>query len=153
MKRWIKRTLVGLLGATLLAGALSAFSRGHHGNWSDESVAQMRAKVVSKITSKLALNAAQQQKLEGLAHEIVAQRTALRGDSKDPRTEMAALIQGDTFDRIRAQALLDQKTQAIQTNSPKVLAALGDFYDSLNAEQQKKVRSLQAYRHGWLSGR
>lgn len=153
MKRWIKRTLAGLLGATLLAGALSACSRDHHANWSDESVAEVRAKVVSKISKKLELNAAQQQKLDGLADEIVAQRSAFRGQGNDAKVDIPALIQGDKFDRVRAQALLDQKTQAIQTNAPKVLAALGDFYDSLNAEQQNEVRSLQEHRHGWFSWR
>jgi protein CpxP len=47
--------------------------------------------------------------------------------------------------------MLDQKTQAIQGNSPKVLTALADFYDSLNAEQQKEVRELQEHRRGWFS--
>lgn len=153
MKRWIKKTLVGLFGAAVLVGGLTACSRGHHGNWSDEGVAEVRTKVVSKITRKLDLNAAQQQKLDGLANEIIAQRTAFRGEGGDPRVEIPALIQGDKFDRVRAQALLDQKTQAIQGNAPKVLTALADFYDSLNAEQQKEVRDLQAHRRGWFSWR
>lgn len=153
MKRWLKKTLAGLLGTVVLMGGLTACSRGHHGNWSDEGVAEVRTKVVSKITQKLELNAAQQQKLDGLANEIVAQRTAFRGESKDPRADMAALIQGDKFDRTRAQAMLDQKTQAIQGNAPKVLTALGDFYDSLTPEQQKEVRALQDHRHGWFSWR
>jgi protein CpxP len=150
MKRWIKRTLVGLFGAAVVVGGLTACSRGHHGNWSDDSVAEVRTKVVSKITKKLSLNAAQQQKLDGLANEIVAQRTAFRGEGGDPRVDIPALIQGDKFDRVRAQAMLEQKTQAIQGNGPQVLTALADFYDSLNAEQQKEVRELQEHRRGWF---
>lgn len=152
MKRWLKWSLAGLLGAAVVAGGLTACSRGHHGNWSDEGVAEVRAKIVSKITRKLDLNAAQQQKLDGLANEIVAQRTAFRGEGGDPRIEIPALIQGDKFDRARAQAMLAQKTQAIQGNAPKVLAALADFYDSLTPEQQKEVRALQEHRRGWFSG-
>jgi protein CpxP len=152
MKRWIKRTLVGLLGVTVLVAGLTACSRGHHGNWSDEGVAEVRTNVVSNITRKLDLNAAQQQKLDALANEIVAQRTAFRGEGGDPRVEIPALIQGDKFDRVRAQAMLDQKTQAIQGNGPKVLTALADFYDNLSAEQKKEVRELQERRRGWFRG-
>lgn len=151
MNRWMKRTLAGLLGTAVLVGGLSACSRSHYGHWSDEGVTEVRAKVVSKISRKLELNAAQQLKLDDLANEIVAQRNAFRGEGPDTQTHLAALIQGDKFDRTRAQALLDQKTQAIQGNAPQVLAALGDFYDSLNAEQQKEVRALQDKRRGWFS--
>jgi periplasmic protein CpxP/Spy len=152
MKRWIKRTLACLLGTVVVVGGITACSRGHRGNWSDEGVAEVRTKVVSKITRKLDLNAAQQQKLDGLANEIIAQRTAFRGEGGDPRIEIAAMIQGEKFDRTRAQVLLDQKTQAIQGSGPKVLTALADFYDSLNPEQQKEVRALQEHRRGWFSG-
>lgn len=152
MKRWIKRTLIGLFGTAVLVGGLTACSRGHHGNWSDEGVAEVRTKVVSKITKKLDLNAAQQQKLDALANEVVAQRTAFRVEGSDPRVEIPALIQGDKFDRARAQALLEQKTQALQGNAPKVLTALADFYDSLTPEQQKEVRELQERRRGWFRG-
>ena len=116
-------------------------------------MAEVRTKVVSKISKKLALTSAQHLKLDGLANEILAQRTAFRGEGTALRVGIPALIQGDKFDRTRAQAMLDQKTNAIQAHGPKVVAALGDFYDSLTVEQQKEVRSLQQQRHGWFNGR
>ena len=152
MKPWIKKTLVGVFGATILVGGLTACgSRGHHhgGDWSPERVTEVRGKVVDKISSKLELNEAQKQKLGVLADEIIAQRTALRGQGTDPRADFKAMIAGDKFDRARAQALLDQKTQAVQGNGPKVIAALADFYDSLNPEQQKQVRERLEQRRGW----
>ncbi len=152
MKPWIKKTLVGVFGATLLVGGLTACgSRSHHhgDDWSPERVTEVRGKVVEKISSKLELNEAQKQKLGVLADEIIAQRTAFRGPGADPRADFKALIAGDKFDRARAQALLDQKTQAVQGNGPKVIAALADFYDSLNPEQQKQVRERLEQRRGW----
>jgi hypothetical protein len=45
---------------------------------------------------------------------------------------------------------MDQKMQVMQGNGPKMLSAFGDFYDSLNAEQQKQVRERMEKRgHGW----
>lgn len=153
MKPWIKKSLIGLAGATVLLGGLTACgARGEHhrGGWSEERVSEVRGKVVDKISSKLDLNEAQKQKLGVLADEIIAQRKAFKGNNPDPRAEFKALIAGNTFDRAGAQALLDQKTQAIQGSAPKVIAALADFYDSLNPEQQKQVRErLEQGRQGW----
>lgn len=151
MKPWIKRTLIGLTSVTVVLGGLSACaSRGHHGEgWSAERVSEMRGKAIEKIGSKLALDATQKQKLGVLADQLIASRTAFRGDSANPRTEFKALIAGDKFDRAGAQTLLDAKTQAIQHNAPQTLNALADFYDSLNAEQQKQVREKLESRHGW----
>jgi len=150
MKPWIKRTLYGVFGATILVGGLSACSRGHHGQWSETQVTEARGKVIEKISSRLELNDAQKLKLGLLADEIIAQRTAFRGQGTDPRLEVQTLIKGDKFDRARAQTLLEQKTQAVQGNGPKVLTALADFYDSLNPAQQKQVRDKLERRKGWF---
>ncbi|MDP1655897.1 MAG: Spy/CpxP family protein refolding chaperone [Hylemonella sp.] len=152
MKPWIKRSLIALTSATVVLGGLTACgSRGDHARgWSDERVTEMRGKAVEKISDKLELNAGQKAKLGVLADEMVASRKAMRGKSGDFRNDLQALIAVDKFDRTKAQQMLDQKTQALQGSGPKVLAAFGDFYDSLNPEQQKQVRErLERRGHGW----
>jgi Spy/CpxP family protein refolding chaperone len=152
MKPWIKKSLIGFASVTVLLGGLTACgARGHHGEgWSAERVSEVRGKVVSKISGKLDLDEAQKQKLGALADQIIASRTAFRGESADPRADFKALIAGETFDRTAAQNLLDQKTQAIQGNAPQTINALADFYDSLNPEQQKQVREkLDTRGHRW----
>ncbi|MDO9482200.1 MAG: Spy/CpxP family protein refolding chaperone [Hydrogenophaga sp.] len=152
MKTWIKRSLIGLAAATVVLGGLTACgSRGDHARgWSDERITEVRGKAIDKIGSKLDLNAEQKQKLGVLADEMIASRKAFRGDTTDPRAELKALVAGDKFDRTKAQALMDQKMQVMQGNGPKMLSAFGDFYDSLNAEQQKQVRERMEKRgHGW----
>ena len=154
MKPWIKRTLIGVFGASILIGGLTACGTGGHrgghhgGGWSAERVTEMRGKAVDRISSHLVLNDAQKQKLGVLADEVIASRTALRGKDADPRTEFKAMVSGDKFDRARAQALLDQKTQVVQGNGPKMIAAMADFYDSLNPAQQKQVREKMDSRGG-----
>jgi protein CpxP len=152
MKTWIKRSLIGLTTVTVALGGLTACgSRGDHARgWSDERITEMRGKVIEKVTSKLDLNEVQKQKLGVLTDEMLAARKAVKGDTTDPRADLKALIAADKFDRTKAQALLDQKTQAVQGNGPKVLAAFGDFFDSLTPEQQKQVRDkLDKRGHGW----
>ena len=146
MKTWIKRSLIGLTACG---------SRGDHARgWSEERVTEMRGKAIERISSKLELNAEQKQKLGVLADEMIASRKAFRGEGDDPRAGFKALVAGEKFDRAKAQSLLDQKTAAVQGSAPKVLAALADFYDSLNPEQQRQVREkLDKRGHGrWGRG-
>jgi Spy/CpxP family protein refolding chaperone len=152
MKTWIRRTLIGLAASTAVLGGLTACgTRGDHARgWNDERITEVRGKAIEKISSKLDLNAEQKAKLAVLADEMIASRKAFRGESVNPRADMATLIAGDRFDRTKAQQMLDQKLQVAQGNGPKMLAAFGDFYDSLNPEQQKQVRErLERRGHGW----
>ena len=156
MKLWLKRTLVGVFGASVLFGGLAACSHrsyGGHG-WqamSEQDAAQMKTKVVDRIGSKLELDDAQKAKLGVVADKLREQRNALVAGG-DPRAEFAAVIAGTTFDRAKAKTLVDTKTGAIQSKSPELIAAMADFYDSLKPEQQAKVREFMAKRggrHGW----
>ncbi|MCU0763356.1 MAG: Spy/CpxP family protein refolding chaperone [Hydrogenophaga sp.] len=153
MKTWIKRTLIGALGATVLVGGLTACgSRGDHrhsGGWSEERVTEMRGRAIEKVSEKLELNEVQKQKLAVLADEMLAQRKALRGGMDNPRAEMKNLIAGEKFDRSRAQSLLDEKTAAVQMGGPRVIAAMADFYDSLTPAQQTQVRERMEKRQSW----
>lgn len=154
MKLWIKRTLFGLLGATILVGGLTACGHRHHGwsaNMSAEESAQYRGKMVERVASKLDLNADQKARLTVLGNKLHEQRIALMGQTKDPRAEVKALVAGDKFDKARAQTLVTEKTTALQAKSPEVIAALADFYDSLNPAQQQKVRDFMEHRGRWFS--
>jgi periplasmic protein CpxP/Spy len=153
MKPWIKRTLMAVFGASIVVGGLTACSSSHHhrGPMTAEKMSEVRGKVVDRVSSKLDLNEEQKQKLNVLADKMEAQRIALMGKATDPRAEMQAIVSGDKFDRVRAQSLLEEKTRAVQANSPEVITALADFYDSLNVEQQQKVRELMQRRKGWMA--
>ncbi|MBP6404778.1 MAG: Spy/CpxP family protein refolding chaperone [Ramlibacter sp.] len=155
MRPWIKRTLYGLFGATIVLGGITACGHrvGHHGmHASAEDQAKFRTKMVERVADKLELNADQKAKLGVLADKLQAQRAALQGKAANPRAEVEALVAGDKFDRARAQALVSEKTAAITTGSPEVIAAAGDFYDSLTPAQQTKVREFMQSRGGWRRG-
>lgn len=153
MKLWIKRSLYSLMGASIVLGGLAACGHQRHGygSMSAEDQAQMRGKIVEKVSGKLDLNAEQKQRLNVLADKLQEQRAALVGKTTNPRAEMQAIVAGDKFDRSRAQTLLTEKTAAITSKSPEVINAMADFYDSLTPAQQTKVReAMQKGRHhGW----
>lgn len=153
MKLWIKRTAIGALVGLVTLGGMAACGHHRHGPMNDEQVLEMRGKALDRIASKLDLNEAQKGKLGAVADELIAQRKLMRSGS-EPMAELQSLVAGSSFDRAKAQALLEQKTQTLQAGGPKVIAALGDFYDSLSPEQQTQVRKLLAERRhgGWGRG-
>ena len=142
MKHWIKRTLFGFAGLAVVAGSIAGCA-GHRHGWGGDS-AEFRAKMVERVGSKLELDAAQKQKLTVLAEKLQAQREAMRGASGagDPRSQFKALFAGNKLDQAAATRLVDEKTTAVRNGSPEIIAAAADFFDSLNAEQQQKVRDF-----------
>jgi len=155
MRPWIKRTLFGIFGASILFGGLAACSHRHDGQgWqmSAEDSAKFRGKMIERVSSKLDLTADQKTRLNVLADKLQEQKAALKGTTTDPRAEVQALVTGAKFDRERAQTLVTAKTSAVTTRSPEVITAMADFYDSLNAAQQQKVRDFMQRRGGWNRG-
>jgi periplasmic protein CpxP/Spy len=152
MKPWIRRSLLGLFGATIVFGGLTACGHRyeHHGwNTSPEESAKFRGRMVDRVAGKLDLNEDQKKRLGVLAERLHEQRLALMAKTPDPRAEVQALVAGDKFDRARAQTLISDKTAALNAKSPEVVAAMGDFYDSLTPAQQAKVREFTQHRRGW----
>ncbi len=151
MRPWIKRTLIGLFGASILVGGLSAC--GHHrgGNFqmNEEDSSKMRTRMLDRTAKELSLDEAQKARLATLADKLREQRLALLPQGSDPRTDLQALVAGAKFDREKALAFVDAKSGALKSKSPEVIAAAADFYDSLKPEQQLKVREFMAKRRGW----
>ena len=153
MRSWIKRTLFGLFGATVALGGLAACGHryGHErfANMSAEERAEFRQRAVGRVADRLDLDAEQRKRLDALVAKVQQQRATLRGVT-DPRTEVRSLIAGEKFDRTKAQTLVTEKITAVNAGSPEVIAAFGDFYDSLSPAQQAKVRDFMDHRrHGW----
>jgi len=153
MKRWIKRTLVGLLGAATILGGFSAWAHERHDHgWqvmSEQDATARKARMIERVGKRLDLDATQKAKLGLLADSLRDQQKALMGAAgADPRADLQELMVGATFDRAKAQALVQAKISALTNKSPGVVTAMADFYDSLKPEQQAKVREFIAHRGG-----
>jgi len=152
-KTWLKRTLLGVAVSTALLGSLAAWSAEgggfHHGPPTPEQMARHEATMLAHIGKKLKLDANQAARLKVLGDLLVAQHQPPAAGT-DPHARMAALIAGNTFDRAGASQLLAQHVAKMQADGPAVIAATGDFYDSLDATQQAQVRELAASHHGFF---
>lgn len=151
MKPWIKRSLIGLFGAGIVIGGISACSHRYErhaaGGQYESPYAQ---KMIDRVSSELALDEAQRQHLVRLGEQLRAQRQALVGTTTDPRATMQTLVGAERFDRARAQAIIEEKTGAIRAGAPAVVDAAADFFDSLKPEQQQKLRDHLQKRHRWF---
>jgi periplasmic protein CpxP/Spy len=152
MKTWLKRTLLGVAVSSALLGGVAAYSEGvgfHHGPPTPEQMAQHEAMMLSHIGKKLDLNPTQAAKLKALGDLLVAAHAPQAG-AADPHAVVQGLIAGNTFDRAGAQNLLNQHVAKLQANGPAVIAATGDFFDSLSPAQQQQVRDLAAHHHAFF---
>ena len=154
MKTWIKRSLIGLFGASILIGGVAAYSHRGHGwgaqHMSAEDSAQWRERALERASKELQLDATQSAALGVVFDRMREQRNALMAGSSTPRDELRALVATERFDKARALALVEQKTDVMRSQSPQTIDALAAFYDSLNAEQQQRLRDLmnKGGRHG-----
>ena len=124
---------------------------GRHGAMTPEQMAERRDRMVDRAANKLQLNAEQKPLLAQLLDQMSAQRQAMIGQNTDMRAEFRSWFTGNNFDAARAQALINDKAQTLQSKSPDVVAALAAFFDSLNSAQQQKVRDfMDGGRRGWF---
>jgi Spy/CpxP family protein refolding chaperone len=118
----------------------------------EADIVQLRERFIDKAAGKLDLDTTQKARLATLADALQAQRSALMASgagAAQPRAELQALIAGTSFDRSKAQALVDSKTTAVRDKAPAVVTAMADFYDSLKPEQQQKLRDMLAKGRRW----
>ena len=117
-----------------LAGGTAAYAKHQYGD------AGKRAdKMVSYISDKLELDATQQQALDVLKTQMVSARETVKADRQSMKADALALISADTFDRAAALDMVNSKVTMVNAQAPEMINALGDFLDTLNAEQKAEI--------------
>jgi protein CpxP len=130
-----KRTIILITSGVLLIGGVVACNHGiHHGS------AEERGEwIVEKASNKLELNAAQKAKLVEVKNEFLDVRKAMRSDRTQTRADILAMLKQPTLDREKVNAIVGQKIAAIDTHSPEIIDAIGNFYDSLDDSQRAEL--------------
>jgi len=113
--------------------ARHGFSKGWDGDF-------VMDRLMAKASRRLDLNPAQQLGLRQLLELLQQQREALKGGSA--RQELVDLLSGASFDRAAAQSLWDDRLQTLREGGPALIAAVADFFDALDADQQQLLRFM-----------
>jgi Spy/CpxP family protein refolding chaperone len=133
MKLSAKRIVILILGTATVSTLVAC---GHHFSSPEERAEYM----VDKVSKELTLNDAQNVKLNTLKDELLAARQEMISKRKETKQAINELLEQPALDRDRVLNMVSEHTQAVNDKAPQIVSALGDFYDSLTAEQQAKLR-------------
>ncbi len=130
------RYIVAILSAVGIAVAVAAC--GHHVR--HHGPGDYAVRHIEKLGKELNLNEAQTAKLNAVTETLRKNRETLRGKHDETRKAALALLDQSKLDRQRATNLVQQTARDINERAPEMIAAMGDFYDSLTPPQQQKLR-------------
>ena len=130
-----KRTIIYITGGALLIAGVAACNHGMHFGSAEERGEWM----VQKVSKELALDQTQQARLEAVKDEFLSMRQSMRSDRAQTRTEVLAMLQQPTMDRDKANAIVAQYVEKLNSRSPLIIDAVANFYDSLDDEQRTEL--------------
>ena len=108
--------------------------------------------MVSYVSEELELDEAQDQALNFLKEQVLAARSEMKEQAPEMRDQVRELVAAESFDQAKALDILTSKTSAINANAPVVLQSLGNFLDSLNAEQKAEISEFMDHKKGGRFG-
>jgi len=130
------RYIAAILGAVGIAVAVAGCGHGYrHHEPGDYAVRH-----IERLGKELNLNEAQTAKLNAVTETLRKGRDTMRAKHDEKQKEVLALLDQPKLDRQRALGLVQQTTRDINDHAPEMIAAMGDFYDSLTPLQQQKLR-------------
>lgn len=132
MKRNTKIIVAALAVVGIASG--TAIARGGHGGMGEH--------MVNRLSDRLELNEQQVGTLETLRVEIKETSELVRGNSADDRQTLMDLVTAESFDQGQALEMITQRTTAMQTQAPELVAAAAGFLDGLDAEQKQELSKL-----------
>jgi hypothetical protein len=84
--------------------------------------------------------------------EILDLRTTMRSDRAQLRTDILSMLEQPVLDRNKANTIVDQQLAKLGSQSPAIIDAIGNFYDSLDDTQRAELREFIEHKinhHHW----
>lgn len=99
-------------------------------------------KIAGYVAYELELDETQKQALDVLKTQVLAARESVHTDKSVMKEEAIALFSAETFDRAKALDMINNKVSIVNEQAPDMVNALGDFLDTLNAEQKAEIKEF-----------
>jgi len=139
------RIITAVLLVAGSSGVVYAFSK--HDDWGMSREEKIEF-VNDRVTDKLDLDGAQQQKFNELAQLFMATMDEVKPSREQRMEEFSALLREPGFDQARALELVQQRTRLIDERAPALIASLAGFLDSLNTQQKDQLQEFMQHRLG-----
>ena len=133
-----KRTIIYMAGGAFLAVGVVACNHGMHFASPEERGEWM----IEKVTKELKLNETQASRLVDVKDVLLDARKTMRGNREQHRADVIAMLNQPTFDRDKANSIVNQHIDTVDTRAPVIIDAIGNFYDSLNVAQRAELREF-----------
>jgi protein CpxP len=132
------RTIIYMAGGALLVSGVVACNHGMHFGSSEERGEWM----VQKVTKELNLNETQESRLVDVKDVFLDARKTMRGNREQHSADVIAMFNQPTFDRDKANAIVVQHIETVNSRAPVIIDAIGNFYDSLDDAQRAELREF-----------
>ncbi|MEK6748052.1 MAG: Spy/CpxP family protein refolding chaperone [Pseudomonadota bacterium] len=136
----MQRPYRAIIVVTLLAAGAALAAGCTH--WRHKNPEEHAAYMVEKTTKKLDLNAPQIAKLNVLRDQILAVAKEHKQVHATMHKDVLSLFSQPTFDRQGVTNMVSERTKTVNEKAPAIINAFGDFYDSLDAKQQAKLKEF-----------
>ncbi len=102
--------------------------------------------LTEKVSRELDLGTDQVARLDTVKQRLIAARERMHQDHEQRQQQILTLLAAPTLDQESVLAIVRDKTGTVNELAPEVVAALADFYASLDDAQRQTVREHVADR-------
>ncbi len=152
-RRWLKRGMLGLLGAGLAGGlGFRAFAhRGYGRGPLDPAEVDARLeRMLKHLYVEIDATDAQKQQLAPIVKQAAQELLPLRDKIRAARRQAIALLTGDRIDRAAIERLRGDQLQLAEQGSKRLVQAIADAAEVLTPEQRQLLAErLQHRRRRW----
>jgi periplasmic protein CpxP/Spy len=107
-------------------------------------------RVTEKLKSKLDLNVAQQEQLDGIKEELKKKMVEMKKNHASKKEEFLTLLQSDTIDQEKLNKMINERKAGIDEFSSMMIEKLVKFHSTLSPEQKEKlVKYIRDRHHRW----
>ncbi|MCX5804919.1 MAG: Spy/CpxP family protein refolding chaperone [Proteobacteria bacterium] len=112
---------------------------------------RMVDRITEKLKSKLELNAAQQEQLDGIKEELKKKMAEMKKNHASKKEEFLTLLQSDTIDQEKLKKMINEKKARMDEFSSLMIDKLVKFHSTLSPEQKEKLVKYLRERHDCMN--
>jgi Spy/CpxP family protein refolding chaperone len=104
-------------------------------------------RITEKLKSKLDLNVAQQEQLDGIKQEVTKKMAEMKKNHASKKEELLTMLQSDTIDQEKLKKMINERKARMDEFSSIIIEKLAKFHSTLTPEQKEKLVKYIRDRH------